>query len=366
MVKSFFLDQEGRLKAFRGIVLAVVKKYGSGKKDVNADETFLYQTHLEPKYSVDGRWTTIRGTFKRLVADYVAIGSPATLKTRGSKGSAEGKIPKVSNKYSMDEQQFKDLETMIRNNEDEKEIIKEITDDAKNAILNIYRLNEYTFLSGLQNGVAAVGRNVSKGTEVRADYGYTDDQKLNVAVAGTVEVSDVQKVIDNARKKPTTLFIDAVSLSRIKNSLSFRAAVANSANVVLEDATKYPALNTAQVENYFATEWKIKLVYDVDKIFENENEKAETEIVKAWTDGAMVFASSPKVGNLVNSKTVEHTRRSKLADYAEADYILISKFGELDPLVEFTKAEAEVLPVINADGIYVLNTNSTTDDLPEG
>lgn len=366
MVKSFFLDNENRLKAFAGIVFAVVKKYGSGKQDPDAEETFLYQTHLEPKYSVDGRWTTVKGVFKRLVADYVAIGSPATLKSRGSMGSADGKIPKVSNKYSMDEQQFKDLETMIRNNENEKDIIKEITDDAKNSILNIYRLNEYTFLNGLQNGVASVGRNVSAGTEIRANYGYTPEQKRNVETANTIEVSDVVKLIEASRKKPTTLFIDGVSLSRIKNSLSFRAAVANSANVVLEDATKYPTLNTAQVESYFGTEWKIKLIYDVDKTFEVENEKSETEILKAWVDGVMVFSSTPKVGNLFHSKTVEHTRRSKLADYAEADYILISKFGELDPLVEFTKAEAEVLPVINADGIYVLNTNSTTEDLPIG
>lgn len=368
MVKSFFLDQESRLKAFTGIVLAVVRKYGSGKQnDVDADETFLYQTHLESKYSIDGRWTTIRGKFKRLVADYVAIGAPATLKSRGSKGSAEGKIPKVSNKYSMDEQQFKDLESMIRNNDDETEIIREITDDAKNAILNIYRLNEYTFLHGLQNGVAAVGKDVSKGVEIRADYGYEDDQKLNVATAGKIEIEDVQKLIDGARKKPSVLFIDAVSLGRIRNSLSFRAAVANGANVVLEDATKYPVLNISQVENYFAQEWKIKLVQDVDKTFEvQNNETGESDIVKPWTDGVMVFASSNVVGKLFNSKTVEHGRRSKTADYAEADYILISKFGELDPLVEFTKAEAEVLPVINADGIYVLNTNSTTEDLPTG
>ena len=369
MVKSFFLDIESRVNAFKGIVLAVVKKYGSGNVNGDAEETFLYQTHLQSKKSVDGRWTTIRGRFKRLVADYVAIGSPATLKSRGSKGFAEGKIPKVSNKYRMDEQQFKDLERMIReaeNSQDELDIIKEITEDSKNSILNIYRLNEYTFLTGLQNGQAAVGRDVSKGTEIRADYGYDEDQKRNTKTADTIEISDVQDLIDKARKKPRVLFIDNVSLGRIRNSLSFRAGVANAANVVLEDSSKYPVLNIQQVESYFSTEWGINLIRGVDKTFEVQQEDAEEEVVKAWTDDVMVFSSSPIVGALFSTKTVEHTRRQPQAEYAEADYILVSKFGDVDPLVEFTKAEAEVLPVINADGIYVLNSNKTETELPEG
>jgi len=355
MVKSFFLDQKNRLAAFVGIVLAVVKKYGSNNQE--AEETFLYQAHLDKKQSQDGRWTTIRGNFRRLVADYVAIGAPATLKSRGSKGIAEGKIPKVSNKYQMDEQQFKDLEAMVRLGDDEKSIIQEITDDSKNAVLNIYRLNELAFLNGLCNGIASVGKDVSKGVEIRADYGYTDDQKFKVGQAETIEIDDVQKLIDAQRKKPTTAFLDATSLTRIKNSASFRARVANNMGVILPEGQSYPVLSTDRVKEFFKTEWNINLVLGVEKTFEIEGENGEPTNYQPWTNGVIVFSASPKVGALVWSKTVEHTRRSKLADYAEADYILVSKFGELDPIAEYTKAEAEVLPVINADGIAVLNSN---------
>lgn len=355
MVKSFFLDTKSRIAAFAGVVLAVVKKYGSNNQD--AEETFLYQAHLDKKYSADGRWTTIRGNFKRLVADYVALGAPATLKSRGSKGLAEGKIPKVSNKYQMDEQQFKDLERMINDNDDEKAIISEIVDDSKNAVLNIYRLNELTFLEGLPNGVAAVGKNVSKGVEIRADYGYTADQKFKVTTANSIEIDDIQRLIDAQKKKPTVLWLDAVSLGRIKNSASFRARVSNDMGVVLPEGQSYPTLSTDRVKQFFASEWNISIVTGVEKTFEIEGEDGVTTNYQPWPNGVMVFAPSSKVGALVWSKTVEHTRRSKLADYAEADYILVSKFGNLDPIEEFTKAEAEVLPVINADGIAVLNTN---------
>jgi len=355
MVKSFFLDSKNRLKAFAGVILAVVKKYGSNNQD--AEETFLYQAHLDKKFSADGRWTTIKGNFKRLVADYVAIGSPATLKSRGSKGLAEGKIPKVSNKYQMDEQQFKDLERMVRDNDDEKAIIQEITDDPKNAVLNIYRLNELAFLNGLCNGIASVGKNVSKGVEIRADYGYTDDQKFKVDTANSITIDDVQRLIDAQKKKPTTAFLDATSLTRIKNSESFRSRVANNMGVILPAGQAYPVLSTDRVKEFFQSEWNINLVLGVEKTFEIEGEDGETTNYQPWTSGVIVFSASPKVGALVWSKTVEHSRRSDLADYAEADYILVSKFGELDPIAEFTKAEAEVLPVINADGIAVLNTN---------
>ena len=246
---------------------------------------------------------------------------------------------------------------MVRLGEEEKTVITEITDDAKNAVLNIYRLNELAFLNGLCNGIASVGKDVSAGVEIRADYGYEDSQKLNVAKAETIEIDDVQKVYDKAVKKPTVLFLDSVSLGRIKNSDSFRSRVANNMGIVLPEGQSYPALSTERVREFFKSEWNISLVLGVEKTFEVEGKDGETSNYQPWINGVLVFSASPKVGSLVWTKTVEHTRRSKLADYAEADYILVSKFGELDPIAEFTKAEAEVLPVINADGIAVLNIN---------
>lgn len=361
MVKSFFLDY---INHFQGMVTAIVKKYNGTNEQ---EETFLYQTHLEKKLSIDGRWTSLTGMFKRLIADYVAIGSPATLKSRGSKGMAQGEIPKVSNKYQMTEKQFEDIENMIRQGVEEKTIIQELFEDTKAAITNIFRLNEYSFLYGLCNGVVAVDKNVSKGTEIRADFGYKEENKFKVATKDKIEVNDIEAILKKAKDEGntiTTLFLDDASLTKLKNSISLRQAFSNDSGIVLADENKYPLLNAQKVKEYFLSEWGVTLVTGVDKTFQIED-NGETKTVKPWTNGTLVFSTSSSVGALVYSKTIEHTRRQKTADYAEADYILVSKFGELDPLVEFTKAETKVLPVIsNADGIYVLNSNEAA--LPAG
>ena len=57
MVKSFFLDY---INHFQGMVTAIVKKYNGTNEQ---EETFLYQTHLEKKLSIDGRWTSLTGMF---------------------------------------------------------------------------------------------------------------------------------------------------------------------------------------------------------------------------------------------------------------------------------------------------------------
>jgi hypothetical protein len=363
MVKSFFLD---KIEHLQGVVTAVVKKY-NGKNEET--ETFLYQTHLDKKLSIDGRWSSVIGMFKRLVADYVAVGAPATLKSRGSKGVAEGEIPKVSNKYQLTEKQFEDIQTMEQKGVAIKDIIRELFQDAVNAVLNIYRRNEMSFLGGLCNGVIAVDKEVSDGTEIRANFGYKQENEFKVIAANKVEVEDIQAIVDKSiadGNRITTLFLDNASLTKLKNSTSLRQSFANNAGVVLSNGGDYPVLNAQKVKEYFLSEWGITLITGVDKTFQLED-NGNTKSHKPWTDGIMIFSTSSVVGSLIHSYTVEHTHRLKQADYAEADYILVSKYGDLDPLVEFTKAEAKCLPVIsNADGIYRLDSNVAKTELPEG
>lgn len=350
MVKSLFLDY---IKHFQGIVLATVRKY-NGKA---GEEPFLYQKYLDKKFSADGRWSSITGMFKNLIADYVALNSPAPLKSRGSKGMAEGVIPKVSNKYQMDEQAQENVDNMILRAQDEKLIVQELFEDAKEAVANIYRLNEYSFIKGLCDGILEADKDVSNGIAIRADFGYKNENLFNVTTSNAITRDDIEQVINKAQEDGNvidTLFLDKVSLGRLKESQSIREAFAFNNGYMGENV---PTLTEAKVREYFQAEWNIKLETGVDKVFKIEKDGVE-QSVRPWTNGMMVFSSSDKVGTLVYSQTVEHNRRAKQADYAEADYILVSKYSELDPIAEFTKAEAKVLPVItNVNGIYKLNTN---------
>ena len=66
------------------------------------------------------------------------------------------------------------------------------------------------------------------------------------------------------------------------------------------------------------------------------------------------------MGDLVYSSTAEETRPIEGVSYQMANgYTLVSQYSEQEPLMEFTKAQAMVVPVINnVDRIYTLDTKT--------
>lgn len=346
-----------------GIVLAVVRKLNG----VNADNVkpYLHQRYLKPKFSVDGRWASLSALFKNVLADYVALDSPAPLKARGSRGLAEGDIPKAGNKYALTEKQFEDIENMILRGMSDKEIIDELFADAKNSVTNIFELNEYSFLKGLCDGVLEADQDVSNGVAIRANFRYLAANQFKAKAAKAISVEDIDKVVKKAKADGNvikTLFLDAISLDRISKSQTFKEEFAFNAGFV---GQTIPNLTSSKIAEFFQSKWKITLETNVDRTFIVQKNGVDKS-VRPWADGVMIFTSSDNLGGLVYSKLVEHTRKSKKADYVEAnEYILVSKFSKIDPLVEYTKAEAKVLPVIGGvEGIYRLDSNEAA--LPEG
>ena len=355
MTKSLFLDYTER--HFKGIVLAQYRKLNGISE--GAVKPYLFQKYLDTRFSIDGRYSTLTGLFKNVIADYVDIDSPAPLKSRGSKGVATGEIPDISNKYQLTAKQIRDIRAMKRDNVNEQQIIDELFADAKLAQNNIYELHDYSFIKSLCEGVLEVDQEVSDGVSVRASFGYKDANQFKVTTVNSISVQDVEQIFNKAKLDGNivdTVFIDAVALGRIAKSQSFKEEFAFDAGFV---GTTIPNLTTAKIAEFFKRKWNCDLETGVDRGFLKQRSGVDTTL-KAWTDGIIIFTSAKNLGSLVWSYTIEHDSESRAdgVKYVEAGHILLSKFSETDPYTEVTKADAKALPVIaNADGIYRLDSN---------
>lgn len=80
--------------------------------------------------------------------------------------------------------------------------------------------------------------------------------------------------------------------------------------------------------------------------------------IKPFNSAACVFVPTGKVGTLFNAVSMEQVHPVAGKNYATFGQTLVSKWGESDPLVEFTGMEMNAFPGVNIDGIFILKTDT--------
>lgn len=375
MAKSLFLNYTEA--HYAGYILAKHRKINGLSE--GAIKPYLFQQKLDTKYSADGKWSTITGLFKNVLADYVDIDSPAPLKARGTRGRADGEIPDISNKYHKSAKQMRDIRTMIATlatnpslgDNYVKQIIEELFRDDANALNNVYELHEYSFLKGFSNGVFEVDQDVSNGVTLRANFQYIDSHLFKTDSYATITIDDINKITDKAKADGNVLkevYIDATAMAKIKKDASFKEQFVFNKDIIA-DASKLPNLTSSKVVEFFKDEWGLTVITDgVDRTFISQKDSVETT-VKPWADGVMMFTSSSNIGSLIWTHTEEYFSPTEGVKYQLAGHVLMSKFSTTDPKSESTKAETRALPVIGAvEGIYRLETVEAEEssDLPTG
>jgi hypothetical protein len=346
-------------KFFPNYVLSVVEKLNG--RSLNNQIPFLFPTLLTPQFSADGRWASITAKYHSIAADVVALGSPLPLKSRDSLATWVGEIPKIGVKYSLNEVEMKNIDAMVAQNRPETDIVNRIFSDVPKAINGIDERIEDIFLSMLSTGVGLTSHNIGEG--IRIDMHYQDENKFGVAKAWSdataKPIDDLQKVFDKATLTDghiirhlyadDTFFRALYSNEQIRGLFGFRQNfVGGGANV--------PNLSFAQLQELFRSQWNIEIHRVVRATPTEINGVKQSH--KAWANGVAALVCDDRIGDLVYTSTAEETRPVAGVAYQMAnEYTLVSQYANNEPLVEFTSAQAMVVPVINnVDRIYLLNS----------
>ena len=359
MAQSLFIQYVQ--KFFPGVVIKIVEKMN----DIKRQPSYLHKRMLNPVLNVSGKWESLTINNQIVMADIIAMDSSLPLKSRPSISKAGGDIPKMGIALFLNEKQLTDLDTLVRlGGNNVTQINQALFSDLPKVIGGIYERNERIFLEGLSEGVSIVDSD-NDGTGIRIDYGFAPANKRGVSVlwstpATAKPITDIQNLVNVANTNGDTFtkvmmdrtaFGNLVQNPEVKSNFIFLSGVTG-------DGTNVPSLGEDQVKGFFRNKWGIDfeivdrtVKYQLDKTIANK---------KPWADGRVVFTTSENVGDLQYSVLAEENHPVDGRTYTKADgYILTSKYRTSETsLREWTSAQARVIPVINADGIYTLDTKT--------
>jgi hypothetical protein len=324
---------------------------------------YFYKNLLTPVFSADGRYASILADYTRVAADVVALDSELPLKSRDAIETATGYIPKMGMKLSLSEKEMRGIDTLIAQNMPTGRIVDAIFRDTPRAIESVYERIEDIFLSELSSGVGISERNA--GTGVRVDMNFYDANKFGVEKLLTdvdaQPLDYIQKLVDKSIDDQNTLtnvYMDDVALNALYKNNQVRAQFAFNQGIATTGTSVIPVLDFGKINDIFMAKWNIRVHRVARKIKTEINGQKQNH--SPWQKGVMSFVCDDNLGSLVYTNVAEASRPVNGVLYQTVDdYMLISKYSKVDPLTEFTAAQAMVLPVLNnVDRIYLLDTQT--------
>ena len=348
-------------KYFPNYVLSITE-YLNGRSLNNREIPFLFRQLLTPRYSADGRWASISAQYQNVAADVVALGSETPLKSRDSLMTYVGEIPKLAMKRSLNEVEMKNIDAMFAMNRPEEDIVNRIFSDVPVVINGIDERIEDIFLTMFSTGVGLATNNIGQG--VRIDMHYLSGNQKGVETVwsnpAANPIKDIIGILDQSVADGNSIrfaYADDTALRALYNNSEVRGLFGFQQNFV-GGGNNVPTLTFDQMREIFQRQWGTELIRVARTTRTEVNGKRTTH--KAWKDGMVVFCCDERVGDLVYSSTAEETRPIEGVSYQMANgYTLVSQYSEQEPLMEFTKAQAMVVPVINnVDRIYTLDTKT--------
>lgn len=326
-------------------------------------EEYLYRKMLTESYSLTGRWDNLTTFNHRVMADVVSLDSKLPLKSRPSIRKVSGDISKLGTMRKLNEKEISQIQQLIDAKTDTNLVVRELMKDIPAVMNGVYDRLEYMFLQGLSSGYTSTVDEDNVGTSVRVDFGYFEENKKTSAKpwsdAEATPLSDIEDLIEKARLSGHVIkfvYMDTKTKRTFLRSSEVRAYVAG-ANGVYVDGSKVP-VPTLNAFNALGLGWEIREI--------SVNLKAERDgvstVVSPWEDGKVILTTSDRVGSLVWSKVAEMTHQAQNVNYQVSDnYMLISQWRSVNPLSEFTAAQAMVFPVITGvESIYQLDTLGST------
>lgn len=360
MEKTLFTEYVD--KYFRGFVGAVEELYNGGK----AGQTYLHKDWLDEEYSADLRWDCTEINHSVVAADVVSLDSSLPLKRRSTVTQASGTIPKLGIKMRKGERELSSINVMRAKGAREAEVAARVFDDVAKVIRAMDVRKEIMFQMALSTGQCLVEDGENEGTGVRASFGYRAANACKSVKpwgdgAGAKPLDDLRALFDAAGAQgvsPAHVFLSRKYFDYLRASAQGRLFGAQGVVAVkpelLMAAGVEPMLTALRGE--FGAEFHV-----VMQSYRVEGPDGRGRMVRPWAEASVVAVPDAKVGRLVYGTLAEETNPAPGVTYQKVGtHVLVSKFSRVDPIEEYTAAQAVCLPVIDGAGeIFTLQADQT-------
>jgi len=373
MEKSLF--QRFVTRYFGGVALRLTNLIN----DKKLPNTYLYREMLRPKFSATLKWNTLTVKGRAIMADVVSLDSPFPLKKRGSISRAEGDVPKIATKRSLNETQMTDIMILEADpsGDNSVEIAKILFEDTTAVVIGVEERIEYQFLQGLSSGVFSVAnetedengnRLTNIGIEYRVDLMHPEDHKFGAAIPWSnpdaTVVDDIERINTFARSKGdrlTNIYMDTATFNKFKRNTQLRTYLAGLQGSVVA-GTNLPIPSLALINEFLGGEEYGARISIIDRTVTAERDGKDV-VLTCWTPNAVVFTTGTIVGDYVYGKLAAERFPNKNVDYQKIGlFTLVSKYQKLgDTPLEFTTSQARVIPVVDMSDIYIMDCEEAQD-----
>ena len=353
----------------RSLLKQVNKKNMSARLNSRHVKPMYFPNFFTPKRVSSLKWETLVGEKGApVIADVISFDSSAPEKTREVISKMSGDIPKTAVKRGMNEseyQEYKDLERDAQGDAEQLELLNlsfKDQDFVYNAVRGRMEWWAMQFMSRAgfnlsaknNNGIVTtefVGCGMPAENKRKSSFNWADAAKADglqdiddTVVAAAAEGINLRYVV--------MLSTDFTLLKKQKSSIErIKAWVNQTSKIVV----------TKKLINEYLAEQEIPVqIVTINPAVRVEDANHKRKTICPWVKRRVCFLEDLNVGNVQHGPIMAENSESlkKKAIMVKRDFILITKFSTEEPFKEWTKAEANAIPVVNdPDAMFILKAD---------
>lgn len=329
----------------------------------------LFPLKYTPKFNLKG----IEGDDGIPVsADRVAFNTKAPKKTRRTIGSWSGTLSKIAVSREKDEieiNEYNDMSVLASANTEDKATARYLVDKVYNDLEFCNKAMDYkveidamrigsngiqTFPAEIEGEMASqdiINFNVPKDNFIG-----TPNAWKNPTADGIKDISNAQKAIaKKGLRKPLYAIMEASKFEE----LASQPSVAKRLYPTAIDGTITDGMVSIESINKYMRKRGYPQILVIDTYATIEHKNGDKDTIKPWNENVVVLSPTVQLGWTYH-KTVPSVKDTE-ALQAHSEYYKMTRYSELNPMLEVTMAEAYVQPaLINRASLVFINTTKTT------
>lgn len=329
----------------------------------------FYPNFFTPKKKTSLKWETLVGEKGApVIADVISFNASAPEKTREVISKMSGDIPKTAVKRAMNEsdyQEYKNLQRDAQGDADQLELLNlgfKDTDFVYNAVRG--RM-EWWAMQYMSRGGFLLNAKNNNGI-VTAEFvgcGMPKENKrkssADWSVVSTADgLQDIEDTVNAASAAGVTLRY-VVMLTSDFSLLKKQKSTIEKIKGWINQTSKI-TITKKVINEYLAEQENPVKIITINPAVRIEDKNHNRTTINPWVRKRVCFLEDLNVGNIQYGPIAAEDSESlrKKAIMVKKDFVLVTKWSTEEPFAEWTKAEANAIPVVNdPEAMYILKVD---------
>jgi len=353
----------------RSLIKQVNRKNMTARLNTRHVRPMYFPNFFGIKSKTSLKWETLTGEKGApVIADVISFDASAPQKTREVIGKLSGDIPKTAVKRGMNESdynEYRQLERDAQGDASQLELLNLAFKD-QDFVYNSVRGRFEWWTMQLMSKAGFILNATNNAGVVTAEFvgcGMPSANKkvstVDWATSATADgLQDIDDVITDAAANGVSIKYVVMHVSDFA-LLKKQTATINKVKAWINTTTK--VVVTKKVINEYLDEQEIPVqIVTVNPAVRVESKAHVRTTINPWERKRICFLEDLNVGDIQHGPIAAESSAAvqKVAQMVKQDFILITKWSELEPFKEWTKAEANAFPVVNdPDAIYILKAD---------